>query len=162
MFDSFHGVRLSKKEKKMSEVIHNMGFQFFWNHIPTVWGKTPESQVFRFYVVMTYRDKTVLESKFTIGKGFANKTDDCPKATALCCTWGKFPTFNPVSFLHSIYSDSQAFSQTFQEFCDNFGYDIDSLQAKKIFKKCWKIGSAFSRLVPIENRNKLDILFQDY
>lgn len=153
---------LTKKENEMMETIRNIGFEFFWNYIPTVWGEKTESQVFRYYVVMTYRNKKVLESKYTIGKGFADKNDGTPNATALHCIWGKFPTFNPVGFLHSIYSDSQAFGETFDNWCSNYGYDTDSREAKKIYKKCHSIGKKLLQATNRETLNLLDILFEDY
>lgn len=38
------------------------------------------------------------------------------------------------SALNCIASDMQSETETFKDFCDNFGYDIDSIKAEKIFK----------------------------
>lgn len=40
------------------------------------------------------------------------------------------------SFLESILSDSEALDMTFEDFCDEFGYDSDSRKAFKVWESC--------------------------
>lgn len=39
-------------------------------------------------------------------------------------------------FLECLYSDADAGSMTFSEFCDNFGYSNDSISALNIYREC--------------------------
>ena len=41
--------------------------------------------------------------------------------------------------LHSLILDSQCGSETFSDFCDNFGYDNDSIKHLNIYLECEKI-----------------------
>lgn len=67
-----------------------------------------------------------------------------------------------VDVISSVVSDTQcvAFGQTFEDFCDEFGYDEDSRSAERIFNACRDEFFGLNRLGA--NLDELSELFQDY
>lgn len=63
--------------------------------------------------------------------------------------------------LYSLISDSQAGSETFKSFCDEFGYDSDSRSAFATWEKCVEIAGDFKR-VSGDLLPELEELLQDY
>ena len=62
--------------------------------------------------------------------------------------------------LYSLASDSDALEYQFSEWCDNLGYDLDSIEAKKIYESCQENGFKLKRLgLDIA---ELQEFFQDY
>lgn len=48
--------------------------------------------------------------------------------------------------LNNLLSDAQCTSYNFSEFCNEFGYDDDSIKALKIYKACKSISKKLSKL----------------
>lgn len=67
---------------------------------------------------------------------------------------------NIDDILYSLILDSQAGAETFDDFCDNFGYDNDSIKASEIYKSCQKNGKKVKTF--ITDIDKVSELFQDY
>jgi hypothetical protein len=64
--------------------------------------------------------------------------------------------------LYSLLMDSEAYSMSFEEWADNFGYDRDSRKAESTYNECAAIGRALAaRLSPAEI-DRLREVFQDY
>lgn len=53
---------------------------------------------------------------------------------------------DPKGVLYSLLSDSQAGSESFEEFCSNFGYENDSRKAYKTWEACVKNSNDFKRV----------------
>lgn len=72
--------------------------------------------------------------------------------------------YSPIlgEVLASIFQDAQASEYGFEEFCDNFGYDNDSIKALKIYKECQKARGKFYRLFPDVTHDELYELLQSY
>jgi hypothetical protein len=75
------------------------------------------------------------------------------------------PALAPPSMrdvLYSLLMDSEAYSQGFEEWADNFGYDRDSRKAEATYNACAAIGRALAaRLSPAEI-DRLREVFQEY
>lgn len=52
-----------------------------------------------------------------------------------------------ANVLSSLLSDAQCASDSFDDFCGNFGYDTDSRKALAIYLECQTIGTAMRRLL---------------
>jgi hypothetical protein len=62
--------------------------------------------------------------------------------------------------LYSLILDSQAGNETFDDFCDNFGYDNDSIKANDIYRACQKNAKKVRTF--IKDIDQANELFQDY
>jgi hypothetical protein len=62
--------------------------------------------------------------------------------------------------LYSLILDSQAGQGTFEDFCDNFGYNEDSIKHSEIYKACQKTAKKVKTFIP--NLEEASELFQDY
>lgn len=67
-----------------------------------------------------------------------------------------------ASVLHSVILDSGAVGQSFRYWCDDFGYDSDSIKARGIYDACQEIGDKFNRFFTREEREHLAELLADY
>jgi len=59
------------------------------------------------------------------------------KTISLEKEWVHVPEIDQV--LECLFSDSQAGSESFNDFCDNFGYSNDSLKALDTYRECMDI-----------------------
>lgn len=53
-------------------------------------------------------------------------------------------------------------NMSFKDFCNNFGYDNDSIKALKTYKLCQKQTEAYYKMFDSEERELLQELLQDY
>jgi len=67
---------------------------------------------------------------------------------------------NIDNVLWSLILDAQAGTESFDDFCDNFGYNNDSIKANEIYLACQKNGKKVKQF--IANIDKASELFQDY
>jgi len=67
---------------------------------------------------------------------------------------------NIDDILYSLFLDSQAGAESFDDFCDNFGYNNDSIKANDIYKACQKNAKKVKTF--ITDIDKANELFQDY
>lgn len=72
----------------------------------------------------------------------------------------KVKPLNIDDVLYSLVSDSQAGNETFDDFCDNFGYDNDSIKASEIYRACQKNSKKVRTF--IKDLDEAGELFQDY
>lgn len=56
-------------------------------------------------------------------------------------------TMDPAGVCYSLISDAQAGSESFADFCSDFGYDEDSRKAFTTYEACQKNGKEFRALV---------------
>ena len=57
--------------------------------------------------------------------------------------------------LYSLLLDADSIDYTFNEFCDNFGYNHDSMKANKIYKACIKTSKQLNRLFNADELKQL-------
>ena len=62
--------------------------------------------------------------------------------------------------LYSLVLDSQFSNETFDDFCDNFGYNNDSIKANEIYRACQKNSKKVRTF--IKDLEQAGELFQDY
>jgi len=67
---------------------------------------------------------------------------------------------NIDDILYSLILDSQAGAESFDDFCDNFGYNNDSIKANDIYKACQKNGKKAKTF--ITDIDKASELFLNY
>ena len=71
----------------------------------------------------------------------------------------KKPTKKDI--LYSMIMDDVS-DMNFNDFCDEFGYNNDSIKALKIYKACLKETKAYYNMFDSEEREVLEELLQDY
>jgi hypothetical protein len=64
--------------------------------------------------------------------------------------------------LHSLILDSSAVGQSFESWCDEFGYDADSRKAEATYRECQKNADKLARVLDRRAREELAELLQDY
>ena len=69
---------------------------------------------------------------------------------------------NQASVLYSLLMDGDSGYELFDDFCDNYGYDNDSIKAHNIYEACQKIAGKMRKFFSTEERNKLQELLEDY
>jgi len=62
--------------------------------------------------------------------------------------------------LYSLILDAQSGTESFEDFCDNFGYNEDSVKHNEIYRACQKNGKKVKTF--IKDLEKASKLFQDY
>lgn len=67
-----------------------------------------------------------------------------------------------ASVLSSFILDSRAIDQSFNDWCDESGYDTDSRKALKTYEACCEQGQKLRKLFTAEQRSILETLLQDY
>lgn len=79
----------------------------------------------------------------------------------------RFDTAKPVApkaadVLYSLLLDSEACNESFNDWCDNFGYSNDSLKAINTYQQCCKIGEDMRKVFSPDQMATLRELLQDY
>lgn len=64
--------------------------------------------------------------------------------------------------LHSLLMDGSAITETFQDWCANYGYSDDSIKALETYQTCVKEGQALAKVFTPAELNDLRDIFQDY
>lgn len=110
-------------------------------------------------------------------KQFSNKYDDKKAIEAECngMKWQSFgsghmsprmnkdmPKCNPLDVLHCLLMDADAIDYTFADWCDNLGYDSDSMKAKGIYDDCLKNAILIRQSLGDKKMSELRELFQGY
>jgi hypothetical protein len=72
----------------------------------------------------------------------------------------KVKPLNIDDILYSLILDSQAGAESFDDFCDNFSCDNDSMKANEIYRACQKNAKKIKTF--ITDIDKASELFQDY
>lgn len=76
---------------------------------------------------------------------------------------GKHNRPDAASFLHCMLSDMEAGEHcSFQDFCDNFGYDNDSIKALETYQACQQGARKFRQVVTTAEVEKLREVLQDF
>lgn len=64
--------------------------------------------------------------------------------------------------IHSLNLDSQAINESFSNWCDNFGYDSDSLKSLNVYNSCCETAKKYYSVVDRATREQLEVILQDY
>ena len=64
--------------------------------------------------------------------------------------------------IHSLNIDSQAMNESFCNWCDNFGYDSDSIAALNVYNKCCDTAKKYHSIIDRSIRDALEVILQDY
>ncbi len=67
-----------------------------------------------------------------------------------------------ASVLYSLLLDSDCGHELFEDFCDNFGYDQDSIKALEIYKACQKNAKQLNNMFTQKQLEELRELLEDY
>ena len=101
----------------------------------------------KWQVKLVYFDKEHV-TNFYIGSGLVDEMGRPKKPTK-------------KDILYSMIMDDVS-DMNFNDFCDNFGYDKDSIKALKIYNACLKETEAYYDMFDDEERELLKELLQDY
>lgn len=107
------------------------------------WKKTAN----KWQVKLAYFDKEYV-TDFYMGSGLVDKSNKPKKPTK-------------KDILYSMILDDVS-NTNFSDFCDNFGYNKDSIKALKIYEGCQKETEAYYDMFDNEEREILQELLQDY
>jgi len=97
---------------------------------------------------------TLIESDFILNDGWSKS-----KYMGGSC-FAVSPT--AASVLYSLISDHDCAYELFEDFCDNFGYDQDSIKALEIYKACQKNAKQLNKVFSNEKLNTIRELLEDY
>lgn len=64
--------------------------------------------------------------------------------------------------LHSLVLDSSAINESFPDWCENFGYDSDSIKALRTYEQCCATGLQLRDMLGSAGLQTLSELLQDY
>lgn len=67
-----------------------------------------------------------------------------------------------TSVLYSLTMDMQAMHESFNDWCDNYGYDSDSMKAFKTYQDCCEIGKKMVKIFTKADIDTLRDMLQDY
>ena len=67
-----------------------------------------------------------------------------------------------ASVLYSLLMDAECGNETHGDFCDNFGYDRDSIKGRRIYLACQETGEQVRKIFTQEQIEKLTNLLEDY
>lgn len=68
----------------------------------------------------------------------------------------------PASVLYSLISDSSALDTSFEYWCDDYGYDTDSIRHFNIYQQCCNIGKQMKQVFTNKQIETLKEMLQDY
>lgn len=69
---------------------------------------------------------------------------------------------NNSDIMYSLLTDSEASNYSFSEWCDDFGYNPDSISALNIYQQCEKIGKQLNKVFSREQLQAMREALQDY
>lgn len=69
---------------------------------------------------------------------------------------------NVKSVMYSLLLDGDCASYNFNDFCDNYGYDNDSIKALKIYNECINTSKKLHNMFSENELKELQELLQDY
>jgi hypothetical protein len=77
--------------------------------------------------------------------------------------WGSINTINNLVYsLYCFISDANYGAETFDNFCSELGYNIDSRKDYKVYKACQKSNDKFTRIFDCDACNLLNELQETY
>lgn len=66
------------------------------------------------------------------------------------------------SIIYSLNLDSQAIDESFPNWCDNYGYDSDSIKALNVYNACCDNAKKYYSIVDRATREQLEDILADY
>lgn len=131
-----------------------------WRKTAHEWRIVINSQEFEYFTGIAHR-----ENKFNRSVGFTYKElknrslADSGLKHLLATSKPKPPTIDDV--LYSLVMDSDAAQATFEEWCDNLGYDYDSIKAFEAYRACQNNANKLHKTGLI-NMEKARVAYQDF
>jgi hypothetical protein len=119
------------------------------------------SEDFDFFTGLGHREKPQWKHGVT---GYGNGPEPRP-GSLLYEQWekqAKPQAPHIADVLHSIILDSSAAGQSFESWCDEFGYDTDSRKAEDIYRACQENADKLARIFNANDREALTQALQDY
>ena len=99
-------------------------------------------------VTLRYRGREYSGIAYHMGTGHSTAKTRADGALGMVAipNWKATPP-TASAVVDSLLLDSEARDQTFDEWCDGFGYDTDSRKAEAMYKACAKTGLLLARLL---------------
>ena len=119
--------------------------------------KNNDNQMFEYYTGIGHRkvskyDKAYIDRTY---KGSINHKHEMAKHA-------KPVTPEICGIIYSLNLDSQAIDESFLNWCDNYGYDSDSIKALNIYNACCDNAKKYYSIVDRETREALEDVLVDY
>lgn len=67
-----------------------------------------------------------------------------------------------AAMLHSLFMDNQSATQSFEDWCEEYGYSSDSRKALEVYLECQEIGRKLRAAVGCNKLAELKTLLEDY
>lgn len=119
-------------------------------------------------VIFTGPGKRRMETSYYTGLGLRKSKHPMPnlKNSHLSPREWKAQNEKPVppragEVLHSLLLDGDAINQSFNDWCDNFGVDPDSMKQFKMYQECCETGAQLRKLFSHEFQSQLQELTQE-
>ena len=78
-------------------------------------------------------------------------------------TWAKSAPKKPsvTDVLHCLFLDAEAADYNFSDWCDNFGYSDDSINALNMYRQCLETAANLRKYFTPEQREQIKTIIQD-
>lgn len=131
-----------------------------WNENAHKWLIIINDQTFEYYTGLAHRVPNKHDKKeYDRLTGWNVRLTDHGLNNLLSFSKAKPPTIEDV--LYCLLSDSDANSMSFSEWCDMFGYDNDSLKARKTYDACQENADKLAK-AGIYNNEDMQKYFEDF
>jgi hypothetical protein len=114
--------------------------------------KNNNTQMFEYYTGIGHRSKLNIRNPYNKGTIAWIQLENTRKPV----------TPEVCGIIHSLNLDSQAINESFPNWCDNFGYDSDSLKALNVYNSCCDTAKKYCSIVDRATREQLEVILQDY
>lgn len=168
-------ISINDQDIAVSEYLKSIGIKYFVSHLANrendlewqcdEWVISFKGESFTFKTGLGHR----LENKGKRVKPNPKAIKDLMNVTGLSYStvrivngfvYAVIPT--QASVLYCLLMDAQANDESFNNWCDNYGYDNDSMKAFKIYQSCCDTAEKLNKIFTREQQNKLSELLEDY
>lgn len=165
---------MSETEKKLSDYLETIGFEYSVEYKGEqtrdkwkcdAWLFTIKDQEFNYYTGLGHRrlsdyDRKMVEQSYPLPR--------CPQTVhyrnyLAALEKAKKPVIpHIVGLLYSIIADGMACDMSFEDWCGDIGYDIDSRKALETYLLCQSNSAKYKKIFKPEQRAIIEEILQDY
>lgn len=142
--------KLSETERAVDALLSEKGIVFYAQYLGE--NSDPEWQADAWRI--TFK-KTGESEGFEFKTGIGHRKQNARKETYLVRPCA-------ASVLYCLLSDAEALNESFDSWCDCFGYSPDSIKAFDIYRDCCEIGKKIAKVIDHKTQETLRDLLQDY
>lgn len=170
----------TETEKQVSDYLQSIGVNFAATH--TGLAKDENKWIHDTWRIELSRGDTIIATDYRTGYGHRrNKAGKAPESMPNfihfedCKKWlngqlqahqNKGPYFAKApaaaGVIDSLFRDGEAAIVSFHSWCDELGFDSDSISALNTYKACEQIGLKLRKLFKTEESEALRVMLEDY